>query len=216
MTTEVKNLPKMYQFNIYKKSSKICINRNHIIHMVLVFCFIVMIVKLLIFKSNKFSIFEAICFCITISTIFVGRILQIVYRNKFKKLNGNLESRLKLENDKILVDEIIYDLSEIEKLEFNCNDYKGLSTFEWFGNRVNYENGLSNGTNNSIMIKMNNNTTYTYYFQQQKENEICNAKSQLINYYNTGKLHFLNLIDTLGIKEYEEIQIFKSTLLIRN
>ena len=201
----------MYQFNIYKKSEKFCVNRNHIIYLVFFFGLIPVTVSFLILKSKTLSDFESVCMSFSLLSIIVGPILKVIGRNKFKALNGNLQSTLKLENDKILVDEIVYDLSEIEKLEFKCNDYKGLSTFNW-SNRGDYGNALSNGTNNSVWIKLNDNTTYTYYFQQQNENEIYNAKSQLINYYNTGKLHFLNLIDTLGIKEYEEIQIFKSTL----
>jgi hypothetical protein len=201
----------MYQLKIYAKSQKFSVTRNHIIYTIFFLGLIPVMVNWLILKSKTLSDFEVVCLSFSFLSIIIGPILKVIGRNKFKALNGSLQSTLKLEKDKIVVDEIVYDLSEIAKLEFKCNDYKGLSSFNW-SNRGNYENALSNGTNNSVWIKLNDNTTYTYYFQQQSENEIHNAKSELINYYTTGKLHFQNLIDTLGITAYEEIQVFKSTL----
>ena len=68
---------------------------------------------------------------------------------------------------------------------------------------------MSNGVDNTIKIYLTDKSKIEHNFQQKAENEIRNERSLLINYCKKGKLHYLSLLEILGITEYEEIQRFK-------
>jgi hypothetical protein len=142
----------------------------------------------------------------------IGLILRIINIKNYKPLNGDLDSILILESDKITVNQLELTLTKIKNIELNCKDYKGFTNSYRPYSNGGFSNGLSNGIKNTIKITMNDNSVHIYNFQQSNKDEINKAKEELINYYVFGKLHFLNLIDALGIREYEDIQKFKETL----
>ena len=162
--------------------------------------------------KNASSSIDFLLYCIIVISFLSGVILRIINRHNFRNLNGDLDSTLTLEFESIAVNNKIYQLSQIKKLEFKCYDYKGYSTWPPGFRDPNLNNALSQGVENTITIELADGSKMVYNFQQLYQNEINRARPELINYYTSGKLHFLNLVDTLGIRTYEDIQIFKFTL----
>ncbi|NVK05396.1 MAG: hypothetical protein HWD92_11255 [Flavobacteriia bacterium] len=52
-------------------------------------------------------------------------------------------------------------------------------------------------------------------FQMKSASDLSQAGDLFIHYYESEVLHFINLIDILGIHDYDEIQKFKSTIEFR-
>ena len=71
---------------------------------------------------------------------------------------------------------------------------------------------IANGINNYITYCLKDNKKEIIHFQLQGEYAIRSISEQLIKYHLAGKLHFLNLIDLLGISDYDQIQIFKQNI----
>ncbi len=201
----------MYKFNRYIKSSKFRPSRNEIFYSISLICFLPCVVYLCFWDERNMPNFLNILFVIAIFLPFVGKFIRLLNEDKYKPLNGHLEDGIILEFEKITINNTELHISNIKKIEFNCSDYKNLS-IRSLGHNTDLNNPLSNGVDNQIKIIMNDHSIYTYNFQQLYEFEIRNATSELVNYYSLGKLHFLNLIDTLGYIDYEEIQKFKDTL----
>ena len=202
----------MYQFKIYTEKKSFQPSRNELFYSSAFICSLPLIISLYILKLKNIPIYISSLFYITIAIPLIGKILRLINRNNYRPLNGVLNDTMTLEIEKISINETEFELSKIKKIEFlSCWDYKGLSSMSAYRNS-DLNNPLSNGVRNTIKITMENNVIHIFYFQQLYKREICNAKTELINYYLSGKLHFLNLIDTLGISDYEEIQNFKATL----
>jgi hypothetical protein len=201
----------MYKFNRYIKSTKFRPSRNEVIYSTSLMLFLPSVFYLCFWDEKDIPNFLNVLFVIAIFLPLVGKFIRVLNEGKHKPLNGHLKDEIILELEKITINNTEFHLSNIKKIEFSCFDYKDLS-FRSLGYNSDLNNPLSNGVDNTIKIVMNDLSIYTYNFQQLYEFEIRNATSELVNYYISGKLHFLNLIDTLGYTDYEEIQKFKVTL----
>lgn len=120
-----------------------------------------------------------------------------------------------------IIGEIVF---EKEKIKVNGIEYllDGLSkiTFTDCGNHLRQGDGYfdknnaiePNAKDNAIALQLNNGETIAAYLQLNNRYHIRDIQEQLIHYHNEGKLHFLNLIDVLGIEDYNAIQYFKQQL----
>ena len=70
--------------------------------------------------------------------------------------------------------------------------------------------GLSNGTNNTITLKLIDGNSITVKFQQKEKNEIFIVKDFLINYYRKKKMTMDDLLSIFQISGYKERQEFKN------
>ena len=168
-------------------------------------------IKLNIVKSENITIFDKLLLLI----MFLGFVGTIIYGiskyNKFVTLKGELNSDLEFKNDRIIINEKEYLIDVIQKIEINAFDYKGA-----YSGFRNFDGTLSNGVDNKLKIYVNANEKIQINFQQNFDNEIRKEKDILINYCNAGKFNYLNLLDILGINNYEEIQKFKSEHLTKS
>lgn len=126
-----------------------------------------------------------------------------------KSLNGNLNRSLNFREKEILIDSEKYDLNDIQKIEFSICDY--FDKWEYPG-RGNFNPARTNGTDNSCEITLISGQKIKVNFQLTQKDEFKKMRELLIKYYSDNKIHFLRLIEYLGIDKYEEIQDFKKTL----
>lgn len=143
----------------------------------------------------------------------LGCILMIYFKitqvSKRKSLNGNLNKKLRFRTREILIDDIKIELNEIKKIEFFINDY-----FDKWDSQApgDFNPARTNGTANICELTLINGQKTKVNFQLMYANEFLKMRELLLQYYSENKIHFLKLIEYLGIEKYEEIQEFKKTL----
>lgn len=147
-----------------------------------------------------------------ISGIF-GCVLLIYFKiaQNFMResLNGKLNTKIKFYSDKISIDEHVYSLEQIKKIEFYICDYFNMWELR---SRGDLNPSRTNGTSNVCKITLTNGEQVSVNFQLMYEDEFLKLKELLLIYHAENKIHFLKLIDYLKIDKYEDIQAFKKTL----
>ena len=198
------------KYKILTKKKKFYWTVNNIFFSIIVITTLPVFIKLNILKSENVTILDKSLLGIMCFSFFSAIIVGLSRYNKFVTLKGELKTDLEFFNDKIIIDEEEYPLSAIQKIEINAFDFKGA-----FRGYKNFDGTLSNGVDNTLKIYLNNEPEIKLFFQQTINNEIRNEKTSLINYCNHSKLHYLNLLEILGITDYEEIKIFKKENLTK-
>lgn len=126
-----------------------------------------------------------------------------------EKLHGMLNSWLVLKKDSITIGDRLIHLSEVLNMSLSVDDYEG-STING-----GYSHKYSIGVQNYFNLKLKSGETIHLMFQMQSASDLSRARDLFIHYYESEILHFINLIDILGIQDYDEIQKFKSTIKFR-
>ena len=134
---------------------------------------------------------------------------KITQASKRKSLNGNLNKKLRFRSREISIDDINIELNEIKKIEFYIGDYFDKWETQAPGD---FSPARTNGTSNICELTLINGHKAEANFQLMYENEFLKMRELLLQYYSENKIHFLKLIEYLGIEKYEEIQEFKKTL----
>ncbi|RWX02521.1 hypothetical protein [Flavobacterium cerinum] len=126
-----------------------------------------------------------------------------------KKPQRTITGGIVFEKEKITVNSIEYLLDDLSKITFtDCGNH-----FRQGDGYFNKNSGVEpNSKDNLLSLELNNKETLRVYFQLNNRYHIRNIQDELIHYHNEGKLHFLNLIDVLGIEDYNAIQHFKQQL----
>jgi len=199
------------KYKIITKKKKFYWTVNSVFFTIITITTLPVFIKLNILKSENVTILDKSLLSIMLVTFFVTIIIGISKFNKFVTLKGELNSDLELKNDKIIINEKEYLLNIIQKIEISAFDFKGA-----YSGYRNFDGTLSNGVDNKMVIYLVDNNKIELNFQQNFENEIRNESKILIDYCNQGKLHYLNLLEILGINNYEEIQKFKSENLTKS
>ena len=200
------------KYKILTKSKKFYWTINSRIYTILLFTVLPVFIKLNLFKNQNVTFFDKTLFVISICTILYGFTIGLLKFNKYKTLKGELISDLEFLDDKIIIGDKQYLLKDIQKIEINAFDFKGLIKYS----KGDFDGNLSNGVDNSLKIYLTNQNKIEINFQQIVKDEIRNEEESLICYCNQNKLHYLNLLAILGINDYYEIQKFKKEKLINH
>ena len=198
------------KYKILTKSKKFYWTINSRIYTILLFTLLPVFIKLNLFKNQNVTFFDKTLFVISICTILFGFAIRLLRFNKYKTLKGELISELEFLEDKIIIGDKQYLLEDIQKIEINAFDFKGLIIYS----KGDLDGNLSNGVDNLLKIYLANQNKIEINFQQIVKNEIRNDQVNLISYCNQNKLHYLNLLEIMGINNYDEIQKFKKEKLI--
>ena len=136
-------------------------------------------------------------------------IVYYTFTKNFKRepLNGNLNKRLIFSSDWISIDGKKHSLNTFKKIDFTVYDY-----FNKWEYRRDFNPVRSNGTGNKLILTLLDGEIIELHFQLMHENQMKRLEEHLKHYYSIGILHFLKLIDLLGIDDYEDIQEFKKKL----
>ncbi|WP_140486841.1 hypothetical protein [Flavobacterium sp. GSA192] len=197
----------MKKFDIYKKHKGIYWNKTLIIYCILCICGSSLYLKKSFGFENNFI--DDFLFYSIILVLVYGVIIKFYGLVSYEALKGKLEGQLVLEMDRISIENQIYNLDDIQKIEIFNSDYDGQFKYT---SRGSFEANLSQGIGNIILIKLTNNEVKDCRFRQVYSDEMYAAKKELVNYHKNGKIHFLHLIDILKITDYDEIQQFKKEI----
>ncbi|NJB84222.1 hypothetical protein [Wenyingzhuangia aestuarii] len=158
----------------------------------------------LINKKNEFYYLSIIFLIINLITIIT---ISLINNFRYQKLNGKFDGELIFLEDKIILDKTTILISDIKNIYIHIEDYKG--KYLW---RKTLKPKLQQGVKNFIKIELLNENTIVKYFLQNEKNEIIKISNILEKYYLNKKIHFLHLIELLGINDYDEIQKIKIKL----
>jgi hypothetical protein len=196
------------KFPIYIKSYKFFWSNNKII-------LVIFLISLSISLFNKTyihykeNIINDVFVAIIMICLLAGTAAKL---NSKHPLNGKLIGFVIFKLKSIQIGKEIFEIENIEKIEISNKDYYKKHPSS---NGGNFNSMFSNGIDNTIKLYFISGKQLIFNFQQNTKNELITEKEKLISYTLNGKLHFLNLIDILGIYKYEEIQEFKKQIGIQ-
>ena len=193
------------KYKILAKNRRIYITPNNIVYSIIAICSIPLLIKYFILNNTNYETWDKTLTIIICLTFFLGVIYSFFKINGYRTLKGELKGNLEFISNAIIINEQTYFIDKIKNIEISSFDFKG--RFAWF--KGNLDGNKSNGTENVLKITLIDNKVIKINFEQIHENQIFSEKEALINYCNSGKMNYLNLIDTLNIKDYKEIQNFK-------
>ncbi len=196
----------MKEFNIFEK--QFVWTRTNIINCIILILVLIILFTSLILKIEK-SIFLTYLLIITFIFYLIGLTLKFMNFNQIQQLKGKLSGKFIFEKDYIQINEKRINLEEIKKIEISGVDWIGLRSTNYILD-YNYENGLSNGTKNYLIIEYNNNTKLKIQFQQNNACEFKEIKEVIKHYYINNKIEYLNCVDILCLSDQKEWNEFKN------
>ncbi len=135
-----------------------------------------------------------------------GLILKVISIGKYKPLYGKLGGEITFLKDRIIIHGEIIPINKVEKLEFKGMDWLGRSE----PNRYSFENSLSNGTKNWLIVYLVNSSQRKIRFQEYEACQLVRFKEILLEYYVNGKISYLQIVDYLCLETPEEWNNLKS------
>lgn len=195
----------MKEFRIFEK--RFVWTRSNIINFVILILVLIILFISLILKIEK-SIFLTSLLLAVLAFYFVGLSLKLANINRVQQLQGRLTGKFILEKDYIQINELRINLDNIKKIKITGVDWIGLKNTNYLLG-YNYENGLSNGTKNYLLIEYSDNKKQKIQFQQNDACEFKEIEEIIKHYYVNNKLGYLNCVDILCLSEQKEWNEFK-------
>lgn len=195
----------MKTFNIFKPKftwTKTKIINVSILGLVLLY---MLYITVLGFSQNTFTTSLLI---IAFMLFIVGLYFKIIGLGEIEQLKGTLTKGLVFDIEFIKVEEHVFNIDDIKKIEILEVDWVGMNLYNQ-RQGFHYENSLSNGVDNYLTIIFLDNSILKVRFQKQDEMEFQDIKEIITNYYIQGKIGYLNCVDILGIEKKSEWEAFK-------
>ena len=196
----------MKEFNIFEK--QFVWTRTNIINCIILILVLIILFTSLILKIEK-STFLTYLLIITFIFYLIGVTLKLTNFNNIQQLKGKLTGKFIFEKDYIQINEKRINLEEIKKIEISGVDWIGLRSTNYILG-YNYENGLSNGTKNYLIIEYKNNAKLKIQFQQNDAFEFKEIEEVIKHYCMNNKIGYLNCVDILCLSEQKEWNEFKN------
>jgi hypothetical protein len=196
-------------FKIFTRGTGVYLTNNLILWPIILSGMLLLSIRVLLLENQGFTLFDNALLIISVGAFLVGIGLKLGGFFEYRPLKGNLDKTLILESNQVSIGSNSYNLADIKKIEIRNDDYKGSY---YHSSKYDFNGSLSNGVDNNFTMILNDGQSVTVNFVQNIKFEIKSAQEQLISYHSRGKLHFLNLIEVLGITDYEEIQEFKKSI----
>ena len=194
----------MKRLPIYK-SNALYLSRTLIFYSVILTLFVLAFITQKITGTHENSIFQVLIF-IAFGIFIIGLLISFLGIRKNKPLYGKIIGYISFTKEEIKVGEKVIKIKEINKIEFEGVDWLGL--FEGY-QTYSFENKLSNGTKNWIIINIDN-SILKVRFQKFNACELSEFREEFIEYYNQGKISYLQLIDNLCISSEDEKRKLKN------
>jgi hypothetical protein len=174
---------------------------------------ILLLVLIILFISLILKIEKSTLLTFLLLTVFafylIGLCLKFMNFNRVQQLKGKLTGKFIFEKDYIQINENRISLENIKKIEITGVDWVGLRNTNYLLG-YNYENGLSNGIENYLLIEYNNNTYQKIQFQQNDACEFGEIQEIIKHYYINNKIDYLNCADILCLSEQKQWNEFKN------
>lgn len=204
----------MNTFKIYIPVNKnVRIGKWGIMALIVIICVSPMLFERHVLEIERVSWFSTIMLAFYMVAVPLALLYFTVAKfYKKEQLKGILKGDLIFTNTEIIIENKVHPIQDIKNVSFVCfDDYVGRKDTSRYSLK-----GISNGVDNAVELYFSNGKKVTYHFQMTERYELRDIREQLIAYHKAGKLHFLNLIDVLGIEDYNAIQNFKNTLSIKS
>ena len=200
----------MNKFSLFIKVKKIYISRSLMINTLCLIFISPLIFKTIFLKRTNLFDLEIVMAVFACVLVFIGVITKLYGQFNYEILKGQISGFIEFHNEKIVINNKIYEVGEIKKIEIYNGDYKG----KWKSKlKTNYNNALSNGVDNLVRIIMEDEKeNIDVNFLQNENFELRKVENQLVYYHKLGKIHWLHLLDILNITDYDEIQKFKNSI----
>lgn len=195
----------MKEFKIFKKH--FVWTRTRIINYTILGVFALFYCIVEILKSDN-TIFLNIIIWAFLFLYISGIVLKIANLNAIPQLKGSLVGSLVFAEDYIEINNISVPLYQIKKIKIEAEDWVGSEGNSFFLD-FDYENGLSNGTDNYLKIIYSNNQTQKIRFQRKKACEFKEMEQLIRLYYIQDKIDYLNCIDILCLTSPSDWNEFK-------
>ena len=195
----------MKEFKIFEKH--FVWTRTNIINFSILILVLIILFISLILKIKKSPLLTVLLITILVFYL-IGIFLKLMNFDRVQQLQGKLTGNLFFEKDYIQINENKINLENIKKIEITGVDWIGLRTSNYIL-KHNYENGLSNGVKNYLLIEYNNNTKQKIQFQQNDACEFKEIEDVIKHYYINNKIGYLNCVDILCISEQKKWNEFK-------
>jgi|SRR5690606_7460653 hypothetical protein len=193
----------MKQLNLYIKPTGFYWTRTRVVYGLILLIFLIYFILNLFYKNeeiNKYLFYTGIG--IFLLATIIKMITMVTYQVVYGKLIVN---GITLDYDKVVVQDKVFNVDEIETISFVLSDYYGL----FVRDRTNFEPSLSNGLNNTMDIILKNGQKFTYNFQRELPYEFYTSKKLFAHYYKIGivkvkekrELYKLLSIDTTEQKQ---------------
>lgn len=174
---------------------------------------ILLLVLIILFISLIMKIEKSTHLTFLLLTVFafylIGICLKFINFNRVQQLKGKITGKLIFEKDYIQINENKISLENIKKIEITGVDWVGLRNTNYLLS-YNYENGVSNGIENYLLIEYNNNTNQKIQFQQNDACEFDEIQEIIKHYYINNKIDYLNCVDILCLSEQNQWNEFKN------
>ncbi len=197
-----------YTFNIFIQEKTKYLSSTFYINII---SFTSLSIGWLIFKAQKnhFNFYSKLFIIISFIVYFIiGLFLSVTRKHRSKPLLGKIDGKLTFSLNSISINDKEYNLEQINLIELQVFDFLNYTPlYQMIGD---FNAGLSNGTNNTITLKLIDGNSITVKFQQKEKNEIFIVKDFLINYYRKKKMTMDDLLSIFQISGYKERQEFKN------
>lgn len=203
-------------FPIYTPDGKFHLSNYHVVAGMIIIALLPCFIESILFRHGNDTYTWVVKASMLLAPIAILTALAFSAINggSYQPLHGDLDGVLYFGRDRIMVNEKVFILEDLTKISFNILDYKGRRVSS---NGVELDGGYSQGVNNSLALYTKiASQPEVFYFQLQQKHDIREISDLLISYHLAGKLHFLQLIDLLGITQYDRIQDFKKTIYAGN
>ena len=192
------------KFRIYKKSKYDFLTTNYFAYTL----FSLTILPALIISNYSLNYLFKILAGSGVALFIVLSIYKLIQMKRHEKIWGTFTGDLIFYSDKISVNNIIYNISDINRIEIDARDYYERDNYG-IAAKHDFNGSLSNGIDNQLIIYFNNGQSQCIRFEQRKKGDLLKLKVILIDYYSQNKLSMLKLLEALNITDYAEIQEFK-------
>lgn len=148
----------------------------------------------------------------TILPFIYRMVLYVLVVNKYRPLKGVLEGHIIFSKDAIEIDNHVYRLNDIRYIVFEGTDWlgdeKSNRDFRNF-----FENTLSQGVDNSLMLHLLDGQVIRTRFQKLFACELRDAENAILQYYLHNKLIYLQTVNALCIRDKDEQRKLKELKL---
>lgn len=196
----------MKEFKIFEK--RFIWTRTNIINFVILILVLIILFISLILKIEKSTLLTSLLL-IALAFYFIGLSLKLKNSNRVQQLQGRLTGKFSFEKDYIQINELKIKLDKVKKIEITGIDWIGLRNTNYLLN-CQYENGLSNGTKNYLLIEYSDNKKQKIQFQQNHACEFKEIEVVIKHYYINNKIGYLNCVDILCLSEQKRRDEFKN------
>ncbi len=197
-------------FNIFQK--QFTCTRTIIINSTIILFFGILALVSHLYKE-QLDVFKVMLIIIALLLYLIGSVLKLQGINEFQQLKGVFTGKLIFEKEKIIVNDQIILLNEIQFITIEAFDCKGNGYFKYYLD-FDYENSLCQGINNFLKIRLLNGENLKIQFQRKKESDFIAIQEIITHYYIHGKIEYLNCVDLLSLNcksQWEEFKKLKTT-----